>query len=89
MKKILSATTAIALALAVASPGFAAGKKVGFAEEETATQGSGGQENPNANPENEGQTVEETTGPRGQLKQGNTECNYCETAVSDLPGKNR
>ena len=89
LKKVLSATTAIALALAMASPVFAAGKKVGFAEEETATQGSGGQENPNANPENEGQTVEETTGPRGQVKQGNTDCNNCETTVIDLPGKNR
>ena len=94
MKKILGATTAIALALAVASPGFAAGKKVGFAEETdtSATQGSGGQENDSANPENEGQTVvtEETTGPRGQLKQGSTDCNNCETTTTvDLPGKNR
>ena len=94
MKTILSATTAIALALAVASPAFAAGKKVGFGNETdtSATQGSGGQTNESANPENEGQTIiiEETTGPRGQLKQDNTTCQTCETTTTtDLPGKNR
>jgi hypothetical protein len=89
MKKLITAATAIALALAVASPGFAAGKKTGFGSDTSSTQGSGGQENPNANPENEGQTVEETTGPRGQLKNDRTDCNNCETETVDLPGKNR
>ena len=43
MTKILSTIAALALAVAVANPAFAAGKKVGFAEETdtSATQGSG------------------------------------------------
>ena len=94
MTKLFATAAALALAAAVANPAFAAGKKVGFGEETdtSATQGSGGQTNESANPENEGQTiiVEETTGPRGQLKQGSTECNNCETTTTvDLPGKNR
>jgi hypothetical protein len=94
MKNLLTATMAIALAFAIASPGFAAGKKTGFGNQTdtSATQGSGGQTNDDANPENEGQTIitEETTGPRGQLKQGSTDCQTCETTTTvDLPGKNR
>ena len=94
MTKLFATVAALALAVAVANPAFAAGKKVGFAEETdtSATQGSGGQTNESANPENEGQTiiVEETEGPRGQLKQGSTDCNNCETTTTvDLPGRNR
>ena len=94
MTKLLSTIAALALAVAVAHPAFAAGKKVGFGQETdtSATQGSGGQTNESANPENEGQTIiiEETTGPRGQLKQDDTSCNNCETTTTtDLPGKNR
>jgi uncharacterized protein YdeI (BOF family) len=73
--------------LLFASPALAQGQKVGFGEEEQATQGSGGKENTNANPENEGQTVTETTGPRGQLKNDRTDCNNCTTTVTDEPGK--
>ena len=94
MRKLLTAMAAVALAFAVANPAFAVGKKSGFGNQTdtSATQGSGGQTNDSANPENEGQTVitEETTGPRGQLKQGSTDCNNCETTTTtNLPGKNR
>ena len=94
MRKLLTTVAAVALAVAVANPAFAAGKKTGFGEETdtSATQGSGGQINESANPENEGQLIiiEETTGPRGQLKQDNTTCQTCETTTTtDLPGKNR
>jgi uncharacterized protein YdeI (BOF family) len=77
----------IVSALTFAFPAFAQGQKVGFGEEQETTQGSGGKENPNANPENEGQTETTTTGPRGQLKQDNVDCNNCETTVTDRPGK--
>jgi hypothetical protein len=77
----------IVAALAFAAPAFAQGEKVGFGEEQETTQGSGGKENTNANPENEGQTETTTTGPRGQLKQDNVDCNNCETTVTDRPGK--
>ncbi|HWT29537.1 MAG TPA: hypothetical protein VN240_00755 [Propylenella sp.] len=73
MKKILSATTAIALALAMASPGFAAGKKSGF------VSNAGASDNPAPNTENEGTT----TGPKGALK------NDKSTPNTDLPGKSR
>jgi hypothetical protein len=89
MKKLITAAAAFALALSVAGPGFAAGKKTGFGSETTSTQGNSGKENPNANPDNEGQTVTETSGPRGQLKQGNTDCNNCSTETVSLPGKSR
>jgi hypothetical protein len=89
MNKSLAIAAAFALALAAVNPAFADGKKTGFETEENSTQGKGGQENPNANPDNEGQTETETTGPKGQLKQGNNDCNNCETEVIDLPGKNR
>ena len=73
----------------VAGPAVAEGKKNGFGSETESTQGNSGKTNPNANPDNQGQTVEETTGPRGQLKNGKTDCNNCETEVIDLPGKKR
>lgn len=89
MKKAITAAAAIALALSVASPGFTAGKKTGFGNEPRSTQGAGGHENQNANPDNEGQTETETTGPRGQLKNNKLDCNNCETETVSLPGKNR
>lgn len=85
-KALISCITVVAL---LASPAVAQGKKLGFDEETTSTQGNGGRTNTNANPDNEGQTVEETTGPKGQLMNGNTDCNNCESEVVDLPGKNR
>jgi hypothetical protein len=80
MTKLLATAAALALAFAMGSPAFAAGKKTGFDTE--ATQGSGGKTNESANPENEGQTI--ISGPHGQVKQGKT----ANTTV-DLPGKNR
>lgn len=73
MKKVLSATTAIALALAVASPAFAAGKKSGF------VSNAGASDNPAPNTNNEGTT----TGPKGALKNDKL------TPNTDLPGKSR
>jgi hypothetical protein len=78
MKKVLTLSVAIALALA-ASPGFAAGKKTGFASD----SGQGNLSNDNsANEPNTGTT--EITGPYGQVKQGKT----ANTTI-DLPGRNR
>ena len=79
MKKVLTLSMAIALALAAASPGFAAGKKTGFASD----GGQGNLSNDNsANEPNTGTT--EITGPHGQVKQGKT----ANTTI-DLPGRNR
>lgn len=80
MKKLLASTAVIAVALAMTSPASFAGQKKGFAS--TSTQGSGGKENPNANPSNQGQTT--ITGPKGQVKQGKT----ANTTV-DKPGAKR
>jgi hypothetical protein len=85
---ILAAAATVAL-FAAQDPAWAQGEKRGFGEDTTNTQGNSGKTNENANPDNEGQTTTTTTGPRGQLKQDNTDCNNCETAVTDRPGKNR
>jgi hypothetical protein len=58
------------------------GKKVGF--DRDSGQGNLDNDNANANEGNEGQTS--VSGPHGQVKQGNTDCNNCS---QDLPGKNR
>jgi hypothetical protein len=94
MKEMLATLTAIALVVGVSYPAFAEGKHNGFDSDTSTTsgQGSGGDFNPNANPDNDGQTTTttETTGPAGQLKQGETDCNNCETTTTiDLPGNNR
>ena len=73
MRKLLSAITAIALALTAASPAFAAGKKSGF------VSNAGASDNPAPNTNNEGTT----TGPKGALK------NDKDTPNTDLPGKSR
>ncbi len=78
MTKLFATTAAVALALAVASPAFAAGKKSGFASE--STQGSSGK--PAKSNDNQGTTT--VTGPKGQVKQGKTA-----NTTTDLPGKNR
>jgi hypothetical protein len=88
-KLLMTAIAAAALMLVSFDPTFAQGKKTGFGEDQESTQGNSGKTNDNANEDNEGQTTTETTGPRGQLKQDNTDCNNCETTVIDLPGKNR
>jgi hypothetical protein len=89
MSRTMAVGVAAALMLASQSPVWAQGMKTGFGEDTTRTQGNSGKTNDNANPDNEGQTVTTTTGPRGQLKNGNTGCNNCETLPPDLPGKNR
>lgn len=80
MKTIFAALAAVALAVAIAGPAGAQGKKLGFASE--STQGMGGKTVENANPDNQGQLT--VTGPKGQVKQGKT----ANTTVS-LPGRNR
>ena len=80
MTKLFTTVAALALAVAVSNPAFAAGKKTGFDRE--ASQGSGGQTNDSANPENEGQLIIE--GPHGQVKQGKDA-----NTTFDLPGKSR
>lgn len=79
----------VALSLANPDPAWAQGQKKGHEETTQSTQGNSGKTNENANPDNEGQTTTETTGPKGQLDKGNTDCNNCDTTVTDLPGKNR
>ena len=61
-------STAIAIiAIAIASPAFAAGKKSGF--DTTATQGSSGKPaNTKNSTKSQGDTV--VSGPHGQVKQG-------------------
>ena len=68
MKHHLFATAAaVVLAVAVASPALAAGKKSGF--DTTATQGSSGKPaNTQNSPKSQGDTV--VSGPHGQVKQG-------------------
>jgi hypothetical protein len=88
MSKLHLLSAAI-LAITLTSSGvvLAEGKHTGFDSETTGpTNGNGG--NDNGNLTNEGTSSTETTGPKGQLKQDNTDCNNCETTV-DLPGRNR
>jgi hypothetical protein len=89
MRKVLILLSAVFLISALPAMAQDSGRHSGFDSDTDATQGNSGKENTNANPDNEGQTVEETTGPKGQLKQGNDDCNNCETEVIDLPGANR
>ena len=79
MTKLLSTIAALALAVAVANPAFAAGKKTGF---DTDT-GQGNLSNDSSQNEPNAGTAE-ISGPHGQVKQGKT----ANTTV-DLPGKNR
>jgi hypothetical protein len=64
--KLISLIAVTALTFGVAGPALAV--KNGF--DSTTTQGNGGKTNPNANPDNNGQTT--TSGPHGALKNGNT-----------------
>jgi hypothetical protein len=90
MKRLAISLIAVAvLLLGGLQPVLAQGQKTGHQTETESTQGNSGKTNPNANPDNEGQTTTTTTGPKGQLDKGNTDCNNCETEVTDLPGKNR
>ena len=79
MTKLLSTVAALALAVAVTNPAFAAGKKSGF--DSDSGQGNlsndSGQGGPNAG-------TTEISGPHGQIKQGKT----ANTTI-DLPGQNR
>ena len=79
MNKILAVTAAVALALTVANPAFAAGKKTGFSTD--SGQGNLSNESGQGGP-NAGTTT--ISGPKGQVKQGKT----ANTTV-DLPGRNR
>ena len=72
----------MALSLANPDPAWAEGKKTGFDREQG--QGNINNDNSNANPNNQGKTS--VTGPHGQVKQGNFDCNNCE---QDKPGKKR
>ena len=83
MRKATAPIVVLTLAV-LASPGWA---KVGFDSDSTdylgnsqneAEDGQGG----------EGTRTETTTGPHGQIKQGNTDCNPCETTTTDKPGRN-
>ena len=79
----------------------AEGKKSGFGKAESSStesgQGAAGKPNGSANAGNQGQTTVEitveTTGPKGQLKNDRTDCNNCETTITeeviDRPGKKR
>lgn len=82
----ISIGRAAALAVAVivlATPGISVAKQNGFGTEEgPTTQGNGGNTNDNSNPDNNGQVETETTGPRGQLKNGNEDCNNCTTTTT-------
>ena len=79
MTKLIATAAAIALALAMGSPAFAAGKKTGFDTE----SGQGNLSNDNSqNDPNAGTAT--ISGPHGQVKQGKT----ANTTI-DLPGKNR
>jgi len=93
MKKSAIVALAAAFVVSMAAPALAAGNKTGFGSNSssTSTQGSGGKTNTSANPNNQGQTTvtTETSGPKGQLKQGTT-CNNCTTTTTvNLPGNGR
>ena len=69
MKKLLIASAAVGLALAISGPSFAAGKKSGF--DTIATQGASGKPaNTNNSTSSQGDTT--VVGPKGQVKQGKT-----------------
>ena len=69
MKTLIVASAAVALALAVSAPSFAAGKKSGF--DTIATQGASGKPaNTNNSTSSQGDTT--VVGPKGQVKQGKT-----------------
>jgi hypothetical protein len=80
MKYILAITAAAFLVAGSAEPSFAQQKK-GFATQ--TTQGNSGK-TAKAGATNQG--LKTVTGPKGQVKQGNTTCNNC---TQDLPGRNR
>jgi hypothetical protein len=73
---------AIILAVLLSTAASAQGNKTGFASETDSGQGNLGNENVKNNP---GTTSETLTGPPGQVKQDNADCNNCET-TSDAPG---
>jgi hypothetical protein len=94
MKSLAIAFAALFVIASLVPDALAQGKKTGFGSETETSSGQGNTSNTNnnANPDNQGQTTTTTTteGPKGQLKQGNTDCNNCETETTvDLPGKNR
>lgn len=91
----------LAATLVAAGNVYAEGKKNGFGNDKSSVtesgQGAAVKKNGNANPGNQGQTTvlitEETTGPKGQLKNDRTDCNNCVTTITeeiiDSPGKKR
>jgi hypothetical protein len=80
--RLLAITAALAL---LATPALAQGNKTGFSSETDAGQGNLGNDNVKNNP---GTTSTTTSGPPGQISQGNTDCNNC-TTTTDAPGNAR
>ena len=70
MKKLIIASAAVGLALAISGPSFAAGKKTGF--DTTTVNTTGGSTKFNANASTSSTTTVTTTGPKGQLQTGGT-----------------
>jgi hypothetical protein len=86
-KLILAITVSTALLGTAVAPVLAAGQHVGW-DTDTSEPTNGNSGNSNGNLDNNGTSSTTTTGPKGQLDKGNTDCNNCET-TPDLPGKNR
>jgi hypothetical protein len=87
-KMFLSAAAIAALLVVSASTGYADnGQHSGFSSDTQSGQGNLTNDSSN-NSTNNGTTTETSTGPKGQLDKGNTDCNNC-TSSTDLPGKNR
>ncbi len=84
---LLAITISTTLLGAAVAPALAEGNHFGFGSESSGPN-NGNSGNNNGNLDNNGTSSSETTGPKGQLKNGKTDCNNCETET-DLPGKNR
>jgi hypothetical protein len=81
MRVITVTSVSLVLLLTTAGGALSEGKHKGFGSD----SGQGNLQNENVqDPPNPG--TASVSGPKGQLKQGNTDCNNCE---QDLPGRNR
>jgi hypothetical protein len=83
--RTLFLTAVAAAALIIAPLAYAGGLHNGFGSNSTSGQGNIDNGNSNNSP-NSGTATDTTTGPSGQLKKGNTDCNNCTTTTSG-PGK--
>jgi hypothetical protein len=81
-KTLIASTAILALVIGSVGPTLAAGQHNGWSEE--SGQGNLDNDNANANPNNNGQVTVE--GPKGQIKQDNTDCNNC---TSSGPGNSQ